>query len=294
MIHLSIPKFRTIAVFQTLLFLSASADVNIKLKPLMGAPDGLEDDFAGLFFEPYAPTPTDPRSCYDYCPCNSPGSPSDTCDCDAETVCGGSFPVDLSSNNKISFHWDASSNDTKYISIQGNGRTRVEFQGTVNCSTQQEQEITGSDITFEIDDSGLESVATQKYEYNADKSFIILGKCDGCSECEIYTRLQFDPKDGVLDLNLKSIEFSASYDSQKVLAGEQDFKWGTNMYCWMRDSSNRRLNRNRALEKENTYEILDLPSTDGDDDGDNASVTANVHGATILTMLIVGTMIFFA
>ena len=212
MVYLSVPKFRTIAVFQALFFLPASADVDIKLKPFFDGPE-FEEYERFLLFEPYSPTPTEARSCYDYClECFYVPFPSpidrETCDCEIEaTVCGGTIPVDLSSNDKISFHWHASSNDTKYISIKGNERLRVEFQAIfLPCNVEYEQEIHGSDITFEFDDAGLESVSAQKYTYNADESFLILGKYDGSSECEIFTRLQLDPKNGVLDLNFKDLK----------------------------------------------------------------------------------------
>ena len=253
---------------------SSSAVVEIKLKPFIDNVPADVLDFAGFFFQPYVPAPTVDANCKQICPCAADPNVFDTCDCGTETACGGEFPLDLSSDNKIDFFWDASSDDSKYISIKGTGRTRVEFQATVDCEGgPNDQEISGNDIQYEIDDEGLDSA--RKFVYNPDQSFIIFGKCDGCTSCEIYTRLQFDPnQDGVLDINLKSLKFSATYDPSLVVPGELDYEWSTKGYCWMRDSQRRRQllnldkevvvndNDSRLLEDGvNTYELLDLPGT---------------------------------
>ena len=171
-----------------------ASQLNIKLKPLLDIPDEVDNDFAGFLFEPYEPSPSIPRTCYDSCPC---GGEVENCGCGLEKVCGGSFPANLSAKDAIGFHYDASSDDTKYISIKGSvGRTRIEFQGLYDCPVSPGiVEIIGTEIEFDIDDEGLDT-SSQSYVYNAGESFIILGKCDGCSQCEIYTRLQFDPQNG--------------------------------------------------------------------------------------------------
>jgi len=86
--------------------------------------------------------------------------------------------------------------------------------------------------------------------------------------CLINTRLQFDPNDGVLNLNFKTLTFSVSYDKDQVVVGEQNYEWGTNGYCWIRDPNNRRRGLSefeKMMERdlqtgENTYEIRDLPT----------------------------------
>ena len=108
-----------------------ASQLNIKLKPLLDIPDEVDNDFAGFLFEPYEPSPSIPRTCYDSCPC---GGEVENCGCGLEKVCGGSFPANLSAKDAIGFHYDASSDDTKYISIKGSvGRTRIEFQGLYDC-----------------------------------------------------------------------------------------------------------------------------------------------------------------
>lgn len=210
---------------------------------MVDIPEDVVGDFTGVFFEPYNPSPNTPRSCYSSCPCF--GTPTD-CNCDLETVCGGSFLADLSTNDKISFSWEASSNDDKYISIKGNESTQVKFQAKYDCDVSPGI-VEGSDFQYTIDEYGLDS-SSNSYVFNAFESFVDLGKCDGCSECSIFTRLQFDPKDGVLDLNLKSLKYSVEYNSSSVIQGEFDYKWSTSGYCWMNGDGN-------------TYNLLDL-STD--------------------------------
>lgn len=164
-----------------------------------------------MYFQPYYPAPLDQMVCADECPCFMPGSP--ICDCGVEMVCSGTTPIDLSSGNQLSFHWDASSAGEKYISIQGNRRTRVEFLAKVENCQAPFQDIVGSDIIFEFDDKGLD-VGSQRYTYSADDSFITLGTCDdgSCGRvCELFTRLQFDPDaEGLLAVSLASATISMS------------------------------------------------------------------------------------
>jgi hypothetical protein len=280
-----------------------------KVKPFLEVPKEIDNSFAGFYFEPYKPAPTVKLRCRDFCPCSTDGFLADsvaTCDCDIQNVCGGGFSADLSSYDKIKFDWDASSDNTKYISIKGNGRTRIEFMAKVECDPSSggiEQEISGSAISFAIDDSGLDSVleleGQQQYVYNAERSFVILGNC------EIYTRLQFDPKDGVLDLNLKSLQFSASYNPQSVGTGEHVYEWDTNGYCWMRDSSDRRLlggdssplsslSRSLDSEGENSYELLDLPAPNSSSSSRRSDATSAVWSILMIMaslLLIEGTLV---
>ena len=119
------------------------------------------------------------RTCQTYCPC---GGDADNCDCGAEHRCSGGITADLSANNKINFEWLASADETKWLEVVGNGRTRIEFQAIYDCpGVTTYQEISGADIKWEfefVDNQG----ATQKYAYNAESSFVDLGKCDGCGE----------------------------------------------------------------------------------------------------------------
>lgn len=189
-----------------------------------------------LYFEPYFPLPSEATLCAEECPCFFPGNP--TCDCGLETVCGGGIPLDLSSGSDLMFRWEATApgdDEAKFISITGNDRTEVELRLHIpNCQSAF-QDIDGADISFEIDDAGLD--ATQRYTYNPGESFLALGTCDdGCAqECDIFTRVQFDPDEsGVLDMKFRRLSIGAAYDPQNVVEGEREYKWSTNSYLWMR------------------------------------------------------------
>lgn len=271
--HLSLSPAFALIILMVTLSINGCSSLDIQLKPYTTEDGGLPEDhqsFAGFFFQPYKPAPNTPLECKDYCPCSFEPDTTTTCDCDFETKCGSSFLADLSSGTSIVFHWDASSDNTKYISIQGTQRTRVEFQGTVPCDSDGPTvgfvEIQGDAIQFEIDAEGIGNLS-QSFVYSPGDSFVSLGKCDGCGACEIYTRLQFDPKDGVLDLKLKSLTFSGDYDSAGVIQGEHEYEWSTLGYCWMRDSrDNRRTLDHSRNEKDatsrrwlnggNKYELL--------------------------------------
>lgn len=238
-------------------FLIVFADVDIKLKPLVDPPITVDEKWRGmvLFFEPYLPS-----------------SPPPNCSADPnryrDKICVGSIPIDISSSSTINFYWDATDNNSnKYISINGNKRTKIEFLLEVDCDLQYTEEVRGNDITFEIDDSCLDSIISttpQKYEYEAEESFVILGN-DGSASCKIFTRLVFGPKDGVLDLNMKSIKISANYNSSKILLkGEHDYEWTTDGYSWM-----------RRPEDGGTCEIRDHPACSGPSPGSSSSEIAN-------------------
>jgi hypothetical protein len=134
----------------------AASEIVIGLKPL-DIPVAAAEEFAGfqVYFEPYEPVPSTEKSCYDYCPCTFTPKEFDTCDCGVKQVCGGEIPVDLDSNSNIAFRWDASSNNAKYITILGNGRIRIEFQGQYDCGDAPGplyfQTMLGNDIAFEVD-----------------------------------------------------------------------------------------------------------------------------------------------
>jgi len=198
-------------VILSILVASSAQTIDIKLQPL-----SMITDPDLLFFQPYFPEPSEPTSCSG----------------ETETVCGGTFPLDLASGDVLSFQFDASSseNGDKSISIQGQGesRTRIEFQAIVeNCESEAPaQEFGGADITFTLNTDGIDT--PPKYNFNMDNSFVDVGPCT------IFTRLQFDADEsGVLDMNFHSITFSVNYDPQQML-GETSFTWDTDGYTWIR------------------------------------------------------------
>lgn len=260
-----------------------SDDIVISLEPLLDVPD---KDFAGFYFKPYQPEAS--SSCFEICPCKSNNEQRNLtdCFCGSENVCGGEFDLDLEGSGEMKFEWSASSDNSKFITIEGTGDTRIEFQATFDCGSHDGeymyQEIEGATITpnFEfVTEDGFDDPdgATQSYQYNAGASFLDLGMCDGCGDCEIYTRLQFDPKGGKLALNFKAISYTFSYDDSNVVPGTNEYYWGTDKYCWMRDSRNRKDRKQRSTD--NTYEIKVLP---------NVSTTTSASGnsgATVQPMV---------
>ena len=155
--------------------LTSAQTIEIKLQANESITTTLGHDDADLiYFQPYHPTPSEPMSCAQDCPCFTPGVP--TCGCPIEMVCGGNIPLDLSSGDTLKFVWEASDDDEKYISITGNKRTRVEFRGQLPNCEEPLQDIVGDDINFELDDSGIND-AMQKYTYNDNRSFLVLGTC---------------------------------------------------------------------------------------------------------------------
>jgi len=146
-------------------------------------------------------------------------------------ACGGTIPIDLASGDELKFVWEASSDNDKYISVAGSSRTRVEFRLTIQDCTAPYQLIHGSNVTIVI--NGLDDTE-QKYTFDAESSFVILGTGDGVSGiCDVYTRMQFDPKNGVLDMKFKSLTFTAGYDNTKV-TDETAYTWATDSYTWIR------------------------------------------------------------
>jgi hypothetical protein len=224
--------------------------ITFKMEPMLNVPTDLEDSFGGWFFEPILPETS--RTCGFRCPMGPDLYTEETCPVEGTTACGGNITVDLSAqtaqgtgieSNQLVFEWKADADETKFIAIDGTGRTRIEFQATYDCDDQAStyQEILGADISYEFDFVERDSSVSHSYVYNADSSFMDIGKCDGCGSCEIYTRLQFDPMDGALRLSFESLTFRATYDPSLVEAGDQTYRWGTGLYTWMRDSQNRRL-----------------------------------------------------
>ena len=167
----------------------AASEIIISMQPLVNIPaaEGFLFDFAGFYFEPNLAI-AEERTCASTCPCAMPDQPEGTpCNCDMEVVCGGEIAVDLSADDKLTFHWDASNNDSQYITIRGTGRTRIEFEGKYDCGDASAfQELTGADISFVadfVDVDGYQDTdgESQSFVYNAAVSFVELGKCaQGC------------------------------------------------------------------------------------------------------------------
>lgn len=181
-----------------------------------------------------------------------------------QTVCGGNINLDLSADTEVSFVWQAPPG--KEIRIDGPSRSRVEFQATVPCGPSnfsdeafKYQEIPGTSFTPVVDGS-----STSALSYNANASFVMMGKCAGCSECEVYTRIQYDAP--VTDARLRKLVWTVPYDNKNTLTGPQTYRYGTDLYCWIRGANpNRRLGQelaqSRQLAAVNTFSLVDDGAT---------------------------------
>lgn len=65
-----------------------------------------------------------------------------------------------------------------------------------------------------------------KYAYDPNKSLIEIGKCVGCTRCEIFVRLRFN-YDGGLNMNFISLTAEANYDSSSIPPGPKVYDWTT-------------------------------------------------------------------
>ena len=124
------------------------------------------------------------------------------------------------------------------MSGEGDGtwEVRFEFQASVACgddSPFMHQEIRGTTFVpvFEYVHGSPAMPA-----YDAAKSFLELGRCDGCAACEIFSRVTFTgtAADAFNGIEFTSVSWTASYDNTNVLAGLQQYYVGTDNYLWMR------------------------------------------------------------
>lgn len=249
-----------------LIMIKLCAAVTISFMPLESP---LLPNFAGFYFQPIEPTPTTATTCTNqFCSCTSWGM---TCpdQCPYEDGCSGNFDLDLTTSSEITFSWKASDDDTKWIEVSGSDRSRIEFQAIFDCPDGSPyQDIAGADITFEfefVDNQGL----PQQYVYDPAESFIDLGKCDGCGHCEVYSRMQFSPMaSSTLNLYFKSFSWTASYDNTNVIAENNNYYWGTDKYCWVRNPDRR---TERRMLTENVYLIHELADLVPGSGGNSAS-----------------------
>jgi len=179
---------------------------------------------------------------------------------ESQINCGGELDIDLSADNSIRFTFQAPKGYEIYI--DGEERSRIEFQATVPCESAADNEpidtsqpiplpdpvhyaeVEGSQIQPTVIGSSTGFMSN----YNADRSFVMLGRCAGCAECEIYTRIQVDPP--IQKARFESISWTVSYDSSVVIQGPQNYSWGTELYCWIRGATIPEENRHRRTDPE--------------------------------------------
>jgi hypothetical protein len=117
-------------------------------------------------------------------------------------------------------------------SSQDTFRVRVEFSAEADCDSNGFTE--GSALTPEIVGSNVEALVAN---YNPSNSFMEVGKCaQGCSKCEIFTRVEFSTNETSFEGTISKITWSITYDSSIFAnTGEvPDFTYGTDGYTWIR------------------------------------------------------------
>lgn len=150
----------------------------------------------------------------------------------------GLLTFELEDTLTISF---TSGSPSKEIKISGDGRLRLEFQAVVDCSTEAVQSPTPT-VTFQ----GSNTVSAEA-QYNAENSFLDVGRCEGCGQCEIYTRLEFDAPQ---DMQFSAISWTVDLEPSILPAeqqGEVSYTIGSNLYMWIRSPDNE--NSKRATQK---------------------------------------------
>mmetsp|Transcript_28808 Transcript_28808/g.67121 ORF Transcript_28808/g.67121 Transcript_28808/m.67121 type:complete len:274 (-) Transcript_28808:57-878(-) len=178
--------------------------------------------------------------------------------------CGGDITLDLSTQDELTISFKAP--EGFEIEIDGPGRTRVEFQAKVPCGGDGEfkyQSFGGSTFTSpgstEATPPQVLGSNTGVLNFNADSSFVELGRCDGCGGCEVYTRVQYD---GPIDnARFTEISWTVKYNQSNVLDGPQTYRYGTETYCWIRDPNS---GSGRRLSELNTFKLVPLGAASTD------------------------------
>ena len=223
--------------------------VSLRLKPYeVHQDESLDGNEAIMYVQEYQQTIIAPTCSDEYCPfaCECP----EKCDFRDEPVCGSTFALDLSAHEELSFHWDASSDNSKYIHILGSsldatndypdyfGTVDFEFVALLECSDLDERTnitVAGEDLEVVFDMEGLDT-SSEAYTFDRDESFVTLDF--DYDRCEIYTRLRFEPPGStVFDLKFRSLSYSIKYDPTEVIQREREYIWDTQSYAWIQAES---------------------------------------------------------
>jgi len=150
-----------------------------------------------------------------------------------EHICESNLSVDLSDgspdSNTLKITFRAPSGHYIHLSDEDpEEESRIEFMAEVDCTEAGDLEL---DIVVQI--MGLDGLPNQTImdRINAD-SFLTLGKCEYCSACEIFTRVEID---GPLDDEITEITWEAQYNKSSAVQGEQTYLISTDRYGgWIR------------------------------------------------------------
>jgi len=133
------------------------------------------------------------------------------------------------------------------------------------------QEISGTSFSPVVDGSN-----TVALTYNAGESFVEIGKCAYCDECELYTSIQFDGP--INDARLRKLVWTVPYVQANTVPGPQTYHYGTDLYCWIRGATlSRRLGdatESRQLAAGNVFSLVDDADLVDVSNGINETVTS--------------------
>mmetsp|Transcript_7874 Transcript_7874/g.12838 ORF Transcript_7874/g.12838 Transcript_7874/m.12838 type:complete len:293 (-) Transcript_7874:243-1121(-) len=236
-----------------------AAKLTIELQP---TGDFSAADWAGaMYFKVVNPVTTN-LACSTTCDqCTVPGAGWAT-----QTNCGGNISFNLSAHDELEFIFSAPSGYE--VQIDGPERSRLEFQAKVPCGSggsdaYKYQDLQGSTFTPVATGSN-----TSMLTYNPSSSFVTLGKCMGCSQCEVYTRVQYDGP--IAQARFSSISWTVSYNQSNTI-DKETYYYGTDLYCWIRGATlaSRRLQEDdvESAPRElnafsgNSYKLIAVSST---------------------------------
>ena len=202
---------------------STKTKLRLRLIPALDFHEELDDYDDVLLFRLNLPQVT--NSCEERC------SEFDPTDC--PTVCGATFPLDLSLHNEIEFSFEAPEGQEIRIVSGEEYRVRIEFQIVADsCDLDGFVDFRGEAFTPEITGSNVVALTAN---YNPSESFVEIGKCSECTSCEIFTRIEFSTIETSFSGLVSKISWSVTYDSFVFSsAGDADYTYGTVGHIWIR------------------------------------------------------------
>jgi len=213
---------RSAAVFAAVVL--AAADVSITFEPTDALAPAQEYHESSLLFQAVEP-PTEVTCSYD--------------DGNEEMDCGAELPLDLSdgspTENTLKITFRAPSGH--YIHIVDEERSRIEISLKVDCGipgNNNGAQFYQSPPITSVHIKGIGSAdSTVRDKVDMESSFVDLGKCDGCGDCEIFSRIELT---GPLDDKITEVSWEVQYDKSLVVPGEQTYFMHSDGYMWIRSA----------------------------------------------------------
>jgi hypothetical protein len=218
--------FAKTAAALALLFLSATAEtLRLKLEPAPEFHNATGDSEGDLLYVRLVEPPTE-----EFCEApTNPNVPSDV-----TTVCGGTFSLNLALYDGMEISFEAP--EGKEIVIQSDpetNRVEFEFQAVADCDFAQGEYLeydSGVVVTF----TGSDVITFGELWNSLGASFLGAGKCESCSQCEIFAAFQIEASTAFSARASKlswTIVYNPSIFENFV---SLDYRYDTSGYCWIR------------------------------------------------------------